>query len=383
MLRTVSEKIGTVTNYNSNQSSTDMFLSKKLANNVKHKITPSILTIFGLAFTGCQSISNNSIASAQSKPKIVVSHNVLCDFVETIAQDTVELTCLIEKGQDPHTFRPAPSHRKAIEKAQAVFYGGYDLEPKIAEILKPIAKKKPVIAVHEEAVSNPIITKAHHHEETEEGHEEHGHEEHGHEEHGHEEHGHEEEKAETAPDPHVWHDVDNAIAIVKYLHSSLLKINPAQADIYVANTNSLLNNLTQLHPWIQDQVATIPEGKKILVTTHNSLNYFVQGYEFDEYETLQGLNPEDSPSAQDLKKLVQTIKAKQIPTVFAENTAEDRVIKNVAKEANITLSDRKLWVDGLGEEGSKTDSYTKMMIYNTCTIAEGLGGSCQPFSGNQ
>lgn len=361
-----------------------MFLSKKLTTKLTNKIILSILAISGLSITGCQVIGKNSVASAKGKPSIVVSHNVLCDFVETIAQETINLTCLIEKGQDPHTYRPTPSHRKEIEKAQAVFYSGFGLEPQIAQMLDSIANKKPVIAINEQAVSSPILTADAHQHHDESGHQsesEHDHHEHHNESEHHSESEHQQkEQADTVPDPHVWHDVDNAIAIVEQIQSSLLQLNPAQAETYLANSGALTNSLIQLHPWIQDQVATIPEGQKILVTTHNSLNYFVQGYEFDDYQTLQGLNAEDSASARDFKNLVKAIKNTQVPTIFAESTADDRVISNVAREAKIKLSDRKLWVDGLGAEGSSTDSYIKMMTHNTCAISEGLGGSCSPFA---
>ena len=93
-----------------------------------------LITIAGItSLTSCS--FQNNVAQAQSKPKIVASHNVICDLVKTIAVDTVDLTCLIEANQDPHTYRPTPSDRQAIEKAQLILYGGYELEPNITKLL--------------------------------------------------------------------------------------------------------------------------------------------------------------------------------------------------------------------------------------------------------
>jgi manganese/iron transport system substrate-binding protein len=316
-----------------------------------------------IALTGCQNQDdnlNNSQALAQAKPKVVVSHSVLCHFMTEIAEDTVDLTCLIEGGQDPHAHRPTPSQRKALEEAQVIFYGGYDFETQVISLIEAVDNNVPKLAVHEAVVTEPIMTEHHHH-------------------HHEEEHSHEaESEEELVADPHIWHDVYNAIAMIEYLQSSLLQINPNQAALYLENSANLIEELKQLHVWIQGQVATIPEGQRILVTTHDSLNYYVRAYELEQYKTLQGLSPDDSPSAADLRNLVEEIRQTQVPTIFAETTANDRVINSVAREAGVKISDRKLLVDSLGQAGTDTDTYRKMMIYNTCAIVDGLGGQCQP-----
>jgi manganese/iron transport system substrate-binding protein len=38
-----------------------------------------------------------------------------------------------------------------------------------------------------------------------------------------------------------------------------------------------------------------------------------------------------------------------------------------------------LYADGIGEKGSEGDTYEKMLIANTQTIVEGLGGKFTPF----
>ena len=338
------------------------------------------LTIASLTMglTGC----GNKVAEAQAKPKVVATHNVICDLVETIAQDTIDLTCLIDGSQDPHTYRPTPSQRKAIEEAQLIFYGGYQLEP---QIIKLFAENSvPKIPLYEQAVAEPIqVEHSHGHEEHE--HEEHEHEEHEHEEHGHEEHEHEEhgdkekpkqkKKADLEPDPHVWHNVENTVAMVELLRSLFLQANPTAADMYLKNSVELTENLWQLDAWIKDQVATIPEGQKVLVTTHNSLNYYASAYRLEDYKSLQGLSSASSATASQVRTLAREIKEIGIPTIFAESTASDRVISNVARTADVELSTEKLIVDGLGT----TDGYIEMMSYNTCAIVDGLGGECKPF----
>ena len=71
-----------------------------------------------------------------------------------------------------------------------------------------------------------------------------------------------------------------------------------------------------------------------------------------------------------------------VPTIFAEVTINPKLIETVAKEANVKVSDRELFADGLGEKGSEGDTYEKMLIANTKTIVEGLGGKYTPFQPN-
>ena len=123
--------------------------------------------------------------------------------------------------------------------------------------------------------------------------------------------------------------------MVEVIRALFLQANPSAAEQYLANSVALTEQLWQLDAWIKDQIATIPEGKRILVTTHNSLNYYAQAYYLEDYLSLQGLSAESSPTASQVRKLSQTIKAAGIPTIFAESTKSDRVISNVAKAADV------------------------------------------------
>ena len=329
-------------------------------------LVSTLLATVALGLSGCQIDNNFNRATAEEKPKIVASYSVLCHFLTEIAEDTIDLTCLIDGQEDPHTYSPTPSQRKALEQARVIFYGGYDFEPQVINLITAVDENIPKIAVHEEVITDPIMT-------------EHEHDEHQHEEGEQEAETHSEDREEElSADPHIWHDVYNAIAMVEYLQSSLLQLNPSQAALYLENYGKLTEELTQLHVWIQEQIATIPEEQRILVTTHDALNYYVSAYELKEYKTLQGLSPDDAPSAADLKNLVAEIEQTQVPTIFAETSSNNRTINNVAREAEVKLSNRQLITDGLGAEGTDSDTYRKMMMHNTCAIVNGLGGKCQP-----
>ena len=307
-------------------------------------------------------------AHSQITPRVVASYSVLCDLTEQIAQDTVDVTCLIEAGEDPHIYSATPSDRRAIGFAHLVLYGGYGFEPDIIQMAESTHGNTPLIAVSEVAVTEPLLGEAHDHG----SHRDRGHGDHGHHNHGHDDHGEE----GMSPDPHVWHDAENGIAIVRVIQEELSVISPENAEIYQANAEALIAQLTQLDSWIQQQVATVPESQRVLVTTHDALGYYADAYGIRIEAALESFSTEARPSAADLRELIDLVEDSNIPTVFIESTSNPGLIEAVSRETDIGISDEPLYADSLGEAGTPAGTYTGMLMTNTCTIVTGLGGRC-------
>ncbi|NEP03027.1 MAG: zinc ABC transporter solute-binding protein [Symploca sp. SIO2E9] len=338
------------------------------------------MIIMTVGMVGCSSDNQTTkTITTSDKLEAVASSSILCDLTQQIAQDTVELTCLMDPEQDPHTYNITPSARKAMETAALILYSGYELAPVIEGVVEAMDTPAPKIAVYEEAVPEPLLAEHHHHHEEEE------HDHHEEEEHAHEgEHEHEEEekvanKEELEPDPHVWHNVQNSVAIVEVIEAKLAEVNPEQAQLYAENAKQLKGQLGKLDAWVKQQVATIPAGQRTLVTTHDAFNYYIQAYGFENSEALQGVSTDEKPTAARVKELVAKVKASNVPTIFAEATANDQVIGTVAREVGLKISEQKLLSDALGAEGSDSGTYIGMIATNTCTIVNGLGGKCTPF----
>jgi hypothetical protein len=58
------------------------------------------------------------------------------------------------------------------------------------------------------------------------------------------------------------------------------------------------------------------------------------------------------------------------------------LIEAVAREAKVEVAAQKLFADGIGEPGSPGETYQKMLMSNTKTIVEGLGGTFTAFQGS-
>jgi manganese/iron transport system substrate-binding protein len=186
-------------------------------------------------------------------------------------------------------------------------------------------------------------------------------------------------KGKIVPDPHVWGSAENVILMVKAIKNSLIDLSPADKNKLTENADKLIDELQQLHLWILQQIQTIPPENRKLITTHDAFQYYGNAYKITIAGTLIGISTEEQPSAQTVRKLVESVKKIGVPAIFAETTINPALIKTVAEEAGVKLAPTSLYSDSIGVKGSNSDTYIKMMVANTRAIVEALGGKYTPF----
>lgn len=294
--------------------------------------------------TSTQVSSSQEIA--QERPLVVATNSITCDLTRQVAGNTIDLKCLISPGADPHLYQPKPEDSKAIAQAALILYGGYDFEPGLIKLIKATSNPAPKVATHEIAVPKPQEF---------------------------------EEDGQTVTDPHVWHNAQNGIRIVETISDSLEKVSPNNAAQYTSNAKKLTSQISQIDTWIKSQIKTIPASQRKLVTTHDAMGYYSKAYGIPIEGALGGISTEEAPTAARVSELVKDIKRSGVPTIFAETTINPRLIQTVAREAKVKVSERELYADTLGEKGTEGETYQKMMLANTRTIVEGLGGKYTSF----
>jgi manganese/iron transport system substrate-binding protein len=302
----------------------------------------ALICLITLALGGCA--TSRSEAEAE-KPQVVSTSTILTDWTAAIAGDEITLTGILKPGNDPHVYEPVPADSIALEKADLILYNGYNLEPGLIRMMNAAGLQARKLPVGE--VVNPLQLQ---------------------------------KDGATVPDPHVWGDVKNAIAMTRAVRDALIELSPEDRQVFTQNSDRLIAELEQLDTWIQQQIATIPAEQRQLVTTHDAFQYYANAYGLKVAGTLIGISTEEQPSAQTVQKLVQSIKATQVPAIFAETTINPQLITTVAQEAGIKLSPKPLYSDSIGAPGSEGDTYIKMMVSNTRAIVEALGGTYTPFN---
>ena len=333
----------------------EIYLSGKYTNNLayllnistqdlKNTIWSMLGILLGLWISGCAAPSSNISPESENKLLVVSTSTIIADMTEKIGGDEIEHQGIIKPGADPHIYEPVPTDSVAFEKADLIIYNGYNLEPALIKLINSTGVKAQKLAVGEKVT--PLQNQ---------------------------------DREDLEPDPHVWGDAENGIVMVTGIRDALIELSPEDKEIFTENANRLVEELRQVDIWIRKQIGTIPEGQRRLVTTHDAFEYYAKAYGLEMTGTLIGMSTEEQPSAQTLKNLVEEIKKTGVPAIFAETTINPKLITTVAEEAGVKLAPRELYSDSIGAPGSEGDSYTKMLVSNTQTIVEALGGEYTAF----
>ncbi len=362
--------------------------------------------------------------------KVVATTNIVADWVKNIGREHVEVLSLVPTGADPHSFQPGAKGVARIADADLVLSIGLGLEESwLKELLQNAARDPSTIVELAETV-DPIEFAQSHAEEVElieelshivheaeegeitpeealteirellesaEGAEEgegHGDQEElpamalaivkevedgwmeageaieaiealtseGEEEH--EGHGH------GIEDPHFWFDPLRVKLAVNDIAARLSTLDPGRGDAYRANASAYNARLDELHAWTEQQVSAVPEDRRLLITSHDSLGYFANLYGFEVIGVVLSISTEVEPSPEDLADLVEEAKEYGVPAVFGETTVSERLANAVATESGAKLV--RLYSGSLGPEGGGAGSYVDMMRTNVERIVEAL-----------
>ena len=82
-------------------------------------------------------------------------------------------------------------------------------------------------------------------------------------------------------DPHFWFDPPRVKIAVDEIAAQLSALDPDRTDVFGTNASAYKAQLDELHSWTESQVEAVPEDRRLLVTSHDSLGYFANLYGFE------------------------------------------------------------------------------------------------------
>jgi ABC-type Zn uptake system ZnuABC Zn-binding protein ZnuA len=281
--------------------------------------------------------------------RVVATTSIVGDVVARVGGEPIDLTVLMQPGQDPHSFQAAARDLASAGEAHVIFVNGFDLEEGLLSDLESAAPGVPIVPVS--AGIKPLEFEGEHEEGAEEveGHE----------------HG--------GTDPHVWFDAHNVEIWTDNIAATLSALDPANAESYEANADSYRAELEVLDQFILDAIEQIPEANRKLVTNHDNFQYFTHAYGFEVIGTvLPSFSTNVEPSANDLAGLIAVIREEEVPAIFVETTMAEQLADTVAQETGARVY--QLYTDALGPAESGAESYVGLMRANAETLVEALAG---------
>ncbi|MBX8556867.1 metal ABC transporter substrate-binding protein [Pseudomonas cichorii] len=275
---------------------------------------------------------------AQAKPlEAVASFTVIADMVSNVGGDRVHVTSLIGPNGDPHVYEPTPRDAQALKSADLTFVSGLHLEGWMDRLIKASGYKgQPVV------LSEGIKTR------------------------------YMQEDGKLITDPHAWNSAANGVIYVRNIMTALKKADPEGASVYEANGQRYIVQLQQLDLYARDQIQSVPESKRKILTSHDAFGYFGDAYGVTFLSPL-GFSTESEASAADVAKLIRQIKSEHVTAYFFENSGDPRLVKQIA-DASGAQPGGDLYVEALSPPDGPAASYVQMFRYNVDKLTAAMKG---------
>jgi ABC-type Zn uptake system ZnuABC Zn-binding protein ZnuA len=312
---------------------------------VKFALRCVVLVAVFAVLAGCAAPAAPS-GAAGGGPSVLAAETFLADIVRNVGGDRVTVDSLIPVGVDPHSFEPTPQDLRRVADSKVLVVNGAGFEAFLQPLLQNAGGARTVIEAAKGLQSREPQPGEH-----PEGEVDHAH---------------------VEGDPHFWLDPTKVIAYVGNIRDGLTAVDPAGKEAYAANADAYIARLNELDAWIKQQVAQIPEDRRLLVTNHESFGYFADRYGFRVVgAVVPSVSTAASPSAQELAALADQIKATKAPAIFLETGANPQLAAQLAGETGAKVVTGLLTHSVTAKDGPAPD-YLSMMRYNVNAIVDAL-----------
>ena len=272
---------------------------------------------------------------AYAKFKVVTTFTIIQDMAQNIAGDAATVESITKPGAEIHDYEPTPKDIVKAQSADLVLWNGLNLERWFEKFFQNV-KDKPAVVVTEGIEPMSIN----------------------------------EGPYTGNPNPHAWMSPSNALIYIENIKNALVKYDPQNKETYEKNAALYAQKIKALDKPLREKLAQVPETQRWLVTSEGAFSYLTRDYGFKE-AYLWPINAEQQGTPQQVRKVIETVKANNIPVVFSESTISPKPAKQVAKETGAKYGG-VLYVDSLSNKKGPVPTYIDLLNTTVSTIAKGF-----------
>lgn len=272
---------------------------------------------------------------AYAKFKVVTTFTIIQDMAQNIAGDAAIVESITKPGAEIHDYEPTPKDIVKAQSADLVLWNGLNLERWFEKFFQNV-KDKPAVVVTEGIEPMSIN----------------------------------EGPYTGNPNPHAWMSPSNALIYIENIKNALVKYDPQNKETYEKNAALYAQKIKELDKPLREKLAQVPETQRWLVTSEGAFSYLTRDYGFKE-AYLWPINAEQQGTPQQVRKVIETVKANNIPVVFSESTISPKPAKQVAKETGAKYGG-VLYVDSLSNKKGPVPTYIDLLNTTVSTIAKGF-----------
>ena len=276
-----------------------------------------------------------SSSLAYAKFKVVTTFTIIQDMAQNIAGDAATVESITKPGAEIHDYEPTPKDIVKAQSADLVLWNGLNLERWFEKFFQNV-KDKPAVVVTEGIEPMSIN----------------------------------EGPYTGNPNPHAWMSPSNALIYIENIKNALVKYDPQNKETYEKNAALYAHKIKELDKPLREKLAQVPEAQRWLVTSEGAFSYLTRDYGFKE-AYLWPINAEQQGTPQQVRKVIETVKANNIPVVFSESTISPKPAKQVAKETGAKYGG-VLYVDSLSNKKGPVPTYIDLLNTTVSTIAKGF-----------
>lgn len=265
---------------------------------------------------------------------MVATTTILGDVVANIVGDAAEVEVLMPSGASPHDYQASSQQVAAINRADLVVANGFGLEEGLEDVLRAaVGDGARVLEVATTVTPIP---------------------------------------GNIGNDPHFWLDPVRMAEAVQAIGAELEVVDQG-SDAWVDRADAYASELLEAHQQIEDVLYQVAPDDRMLVTNHDSFAYFGDRYGFEVVGVvIPGGSTLGDPSSDELAALVDVVETEEVPVIFAETTEASALAEAVADEVGRDIDVVDLYTGSLGDSGSGSETYIRMLMTNASLIANAL-----------
>ena len=290
-------------------------------------LTTALVLIASMAIAGT--------VAAQEKFKAVTTFTVIADIARNVAGDAAIVESITKPNAEIHNYQPTPGDILRAQDAKLILWNGLNLEQWFERFFNNI-RDVPSIVVSEGVEPMGIA----------------------------------EGPYTGKPNPHAWMSPEAALIYVENIRKAFVEHDPENAETYNRNAAAYSEKIKAEVEPIRQALAAIPEERRWLVSSEGAFSYLARDFGLKELY-IWPINADQQGTPQQVRKVIDAVRANRIPAVFSESTVSPNPAKQIARETGVRYGG-VLYVDSLSDPDGPVPTYLDLLRVTAETIAKGL-----------
>ncbi len=283
-------------------------------------------------------------AQAADRVRVVATFSVIADMLANVGGGRIAIRTIVGPGGDCELYQATAGDVATVASARAIFVN--DLNEEFEPWLEPLLKQAQFKGTKVVVTRNVrTLTAA-------------------------EEHPVSGRQLPEAIDQHAWLDPKNGVIYVRNIAAALVRLDPAGAAEYRAHAAAYTKAIEAVDGWARRELASVPAAKRRALSSHDSMQYIANTYSITLL-SINGWTNNAEPSAAELAKLAQQIRADHVRALFLDSITDPRAMQRIVGETGAEVGGT-LYGDALSPAGSEADTYLNMLRHDVLTLKAGM-----------